>query len=880
MGQVSDFIRDFIRNHLQKHGIVIWYDPDKHYGHLVEEGWEDTRVLRYEGSYLRLRYEADAALEAGSTSEHLGETFPPVLIYLPLAPHEADHALVELEAAGVCLAPGLSPDPRSDLPRDTDLAALARLALRDHLPATVVEQVVADVQAGKLNLADLDNLVRPPDIPVGLSTFYQDQTPEEIALAFLTREDQDERLRQKRLLPDLEPFFRDHFGLAHIPRGDAHRMRMFVITHLLVTEAAVVSGTVDEPMWHGLPVIQTASARGLAVKTIEYWRRDRNLSGLYCEWAERVAQEINLPLGKLPTEALSHVETFAEADHLLLERLAETLVEDPNNAATRTSVRHLAEQRRNGFWPQQAPPLRQRWEALLAAITVLDIAAEVNAILSKGRAWKVGELVEQYAHRERGWYRLDRAYRRFEVTREALLDLAPTPAFTRLTNVVRRLYRDAVHRMAERLLAAWEKRGAEDVPLQREVFHRDVWPLIQDRHRVVYILVDALRYELVTELLDRPETDSSFAPEADLRPVLGTLPGITVLGMASLLPAAESSLGLKEEKGALVAEVDGHPLRSQEDRVRFLQERLQALPRRFAHRSLEEIQRLSDRDLEQLREVDVLLVTSQEIDQAAENMGPGDAQEHFRRVLRHLWRAVQRLSNASFEHVIITADHGFLIFGDPPEDGVKVDPPTGDTFKVGRRYWVGRGGRHSRHYAYFTAADLGLTGGLEFAFPRGGAVFRAAGGHAHYYHGGISLQELVVPLLHLRLRSPDEHLAGDVVWSLEPACKKVTSRVLRVVIRAQAQGLFRPPRRVRLEARADRGPVASQMVVDGCEYQEMLDVITIRPPEPGAEYPSCQVTLVLQEVPPKGTLELTLTDADTGARLAGPVALPIDIAIR
>ncbi len=879
MGQVSQFIREFIRRHLQEHGIVVWYDPDQRYIHLVEEGWEEALVLRYEGSYLRLRYEADAALEAGSTPERLGEIFPPVLIYLPIAPRQAEHALVELESAGVILAPGLPPDPRSDLPRDTNLGALVRLALNDYLPVAVVEQVVADVQAGKLGLTELDNLVRPPEIPVGLSMFYEARTPEEIALAFLTREDQDKDLKHRHLLLDLESFFRDHFGLSNVPQGDARRLRMFAITHLLVTEAAVVSSTVDEPVWHGLPVIQAPSARGLAVKTVERWRRDRNLSDLYCDWAERVVQSIALPLDELLTEALAHVETFARVDHVLLERLAEALTKD-GETATRNTVRHLAEQRRNGFWPQQDPALRQRWEALLAAVTVLDIAAEVNAILGKGRAWQVGELVEQYAHREKGWYRLDRAYRQFEVARETLLDLTPTPAFTHLAATVRRVYRDTVHRMAGRLVTAWEKRGADEVPLQRGVFRQVVWPLVQDRQRVAYILVDALRYELVFELLDRPESRGDFIREADVRPLLGTLPAITLLGMAALLPGAEGSLGLSDKGGDLVAEVDGHPLHSREERVRFLQERLQTLSRRFAHWSLERLHTLSDRDLERLKEVDVLLATSQEIDQAAENMGPGDAQEHFRRVLRHLWRAIRRLADAGFEHVIITADHGFLMFGDSLEDGEKVDPPLGETVKVGRRYWIGRGGRRGRAYAYFTAADLGLTGGLEFAFPRGAGAFRAAGGHTHYYHGGISLQELVIPLLYVRLKAAREELAGETVWHVEPVSEKVTSRVLRVTIRAQAQELFTPVQHVRLDVRANGKPVAFQIVVDGCEYQEMLDVITVEPPEPGAPYPTCQVTLVLLEVPPTGTLELTLMSADTGARLAGPISLPIDIAIR
>ncbi len=884
MGQVSDFIRDVIRQHLDTHRIVVWYDPEGIYRSLLEEEWEGVQVLRYQGAYLRLRREADAALEAGSTSERLGETLPPVLIYLPMPRQDTQHALVELETTGVVLAPGARPDPRSDLPRDTSLAALAREALKAHLPVSVVEQVVADVAAGKLGLKDLDNLVRPPEVPFSLSTLYRAQTPEEITLAFLTDETQDQVLEKRGLLPDLETFLREHFGLSQIPSGNVTGLRRYVVAHLLITEAAVSSGTAEETVWQGLPVVTTAQARALAVNTVQRWRRDRNLAQAYRQWAHQVAEDIALPLTNLETEHLAPVETFPEVDNILLDRLADALADAVDDPAARERVRDLAQVRSRGFWPDYDPDLRRRWQALLHAGAVLDVAAAVQHTLRKGRAWQVEELILQYADRERGWYRLDQVYRHFEVSREALLDLPPHRAFTRLESAVRRSYRDAVHRMAERLVTTWERKGiehVETVPLQRELFRQVVLPLLQEKQRVAYILVDALRYELLVELLAKGDSGDAFIRQHDLRPTLGSLPAITVLGMAALLPAAEGSLGLTEDRGQIVAEVDGRPLHTRDERIRFLEERLKAIKiQRFAHQKLENLRSISDRALEDLKQVDFLLVTSQEIDQVAENMSPTDAYDQFRRVFRDLWRALRRLADAGFAHVIVTADHGFLLFGDAVEEGDKVDPPAGETVKVGRRYWIGRDGARGRAYAYFTAADLGLTGGLEFAFPRGVSVFRAAGGHAHYYHGGISLQELVVPLLHIRLQAAGEEVRGRIVWYLEPAGDRVTSKLFRVTVRAEAQELFRPSQRVRLEVLVNNKPLVPQILANGCVYSEMLDVLTIEEPEPGMPYPPCQVTLVLSELPDSGTLELALVDADTGARLAGPISLPIDIAIR
>ncbi len=772
MGPVSQYIFRFIQTHLEKHGIVVWYDPQGRYAHLLEADWGTVRVLRCEpDGLLRLRHEAEEALEAGSTSERLGEQFSPLLAYLPFTHEATEHALIELETAGVALYPNAPADRRTDLACDTHLTALARQALQGHLPPAELEKVMADVEAGKLDLAELDALVRPVDIRPALRTFYGAQTPEDLLLAFFTAEGRDEALKAKGIFADLVAFFQASLGLSQPPQ-EVTRLRSFVIAHGLTTEAAVNSGTAEAKAWQSLPVLGSHTARALAVRTVQRWRRDRNLEKAYRHWAAAVEEQLKLHAvwESLPTEALTQVETFPGVDNLLLERLAEELAQQGHQAEVRARAHELATRRARGFWAEGDGPLRGAWETLLAAIEVLEQVDVVHAALRKGRVWQVDELVERYAALDDGWHRLDGAYRRFETRRDALLDGPPRPAFTRLTSAVRHAYRETIHRLTERFVKAWEQgRLGEGLLLQREVFRSQVWPAVQDHRRVAYVLVDALRYELVADLLVQLQGDKhnkTWLQEMALQPALGVLPSITVLGMAALLPGAEVSLGLVEHNGALMAEVDGQLLHTRQDRLRFFAERVAAAGRRFEALTLDELVEATPRDLERLKEKDVVVVTSGEIDQVAENMKPRDAQEHFHRVLRALVRGIRRLTEAAFAQVVMTADHGFLLFGDALDEGEKIDSPAGTTVKIGRRYWIGEGGRTSRAYAYFAASALELTGGLEFAFPRGAGVFRSSGGHAHYYHGGISLQELVVPVLRLQPRSTEQVVAvGGVACS-------------------------------------------------------------------------------------------------------------------
>jgi len=65
--------------------------------------------------------------------------------------------------------------------------------------------------------------------------------------------------------------------------------------------------------------------------------------------------------------------------------------------------------------------------------------------------------------------------------------------------------------------------------------------------KVAYVLVDALRYEMAADLVEGLGREFSFV----LSPILGQLPSITPIGMASLMPNAENGLSLEKSAGKL-----------------------------------------------------------------------------------------------------------------------------------------------------------------------------------------------------------------------------------------------------------------------------------------------------------------------------------------
>ena len=101
--------------------------------------------------------------------------------------------------------------------------------------------------------------------------------------------------------------------------------------------------------------------------------------------------------------------------------------------------------------------------------------------------------------------------------------------------------------------------------------------------------------------------------------------------------------------------------------------------------------------------------------------------------------------------VIVTADHGFTYTYEPlsETDKVSVGEADGLVVESGKRYVVGHSGMRSDALLPVSLADMS-GGALCGLAPRELVRVKRAGGGENYVHGGISLQELCVPVLRFR----------------------------------------------------------------------------------------------------------------------------------
>ena len=200
---------------------------------------------------------------------------------------------------------------------------------------------------------------------------------------------------------------------------------------------------------------------------------------------------------------------------------------------------------------------------------------------------------------------------------------------------------------------------------------------------------------------------------------------------------------------------------------------------------------------------------------------------------------------------------------------MKIQPPGGYTADLHRRVWVGKGGEAGGAYLRTRLADFGLRSELDIAVPWNFACFKVKGGADAYFHGGMSLQELIVPVITLTPRRNNAGEKSEISWMLYPGSQKITTRLYSLQIVGKATSLFEMlAPKVRLEIRMGHTNIAIPASASYGFEEATGDIqLKMSENEPQTIEPN-KVTLLISEPSPKATVSLHLLDAASGVELA------------
>jgi hypothetical protein len=387
--------------------------------------------------------------------------------------------------------------------------------------------------------------------------------------------------------------------------------------------------------------------------------------------------------------------------------------------------------------------------------------------------------------------------------------------------------------------------------------------------------VDALRFEMARELARLLEEDF----ETELCPAVSAVPTITEIGMAALLPGAHQSARVVDAGGGkLAVQIGDTVIKDRKDRVGFLIEHAGVSV--FETKLENLLPKPSKKIREGIESAELLLVTSQEIDELCEQDNIAQARRQMDGILNDLRRGVRLLAETGIDRIVLTSDHGHL-FADELSEDMKIDAPGGDTVDLHRRVWVGRGGTADDAYLRAPLTALGMEGDFDLAAPWSFACFKAKGGGRAYFHGGLSPQELIVPLLLLRPKGKRvARLLSDIDWKLTPGSQKLTTRFFSVLVEGRNMGLLElEPPKVRVELRA-KGRTVSRPVSASYGFDEASgDVVLKRDDSRPQEVAPNTITLMVVDEVDQKTVGLHLIDGATGAELKRMEKIEVAIAL-
>lgn len=466
--------------------------------------------------------------------------------------------------------------------------------------------------------------------------------------------------------------------------------------------------------------------------------------------AAEAAGHLDERLAALQSPELVGAGPFPLVDEILVRRAAETL----GHEGDCEEVAQLVELRRSGVW---GGSFSACYEALLAALEMRRFQGAHRGGFARATA---REAWDAYAGE---WHQMDRAYRRFHEA-YATLRLEGGPCEETVHELSERL--EGVYRrwFLRELSTAWETASAQElsqsgrfdgVPQQTGFYLSQVDGLI-GRSRCVWVIIsDAMRFEVGAELADRLERETQGRVE--LSSMQAVFPSITKCGMAALLPHSRYRLGeaptASGTGSTLAVTVDDMSARGTEERGEVIRSflgtyhpgvrgiALQASP--FLKLSREERR-------EAVGDASLVYLYHNRIDAVGDEATTED--DVFRacaEAVRELGTLVGLLVREfRATDVIVTADHGFTYTYEAlsETDKVPVSEISGPVVEAGKRYVIGHTGMRSDSLLPVSLAGVS-DGALSGLAPRELIRIKRAGGGENYVHGGVSLQELCVPVL-------------------------------------------------------------------------------------------------------------------------------------
>jgi conserved hypothetical protein TIGR02687 len=505
--------------------------------------------------------------------------------------------------------------------------------------------------------------------------------------------------------------------------------------HILIT---ALSQTMPTSALRGLERFVSDPCKAYCYQLVHEWQRGAGSNGLI-EICRYVEHELRLAdrFDKMEINVLLKSDTFPAINESILKRF---FTEISENVIKVEDIISAVENRRTAAWYA----LTEDYLESLYYIAKMQefYLAHIDGfhIVESAKIWKLYTTDA---------YEMDSHYRHFHSRFGNTLkfpNVLLEDALKKCSDVVEGLYREW---FLKQLSLTWTKAIAGDLDSlgyvseineQRRFYSRYVLPNVNKGNRVFVVISDALRYEVAAELSEA--LNHSTKGKATLEAMQAILPSITKFGMAALLPGKEVSVNDKID-----VFVDGNATVSTEQRGAILSA---ANPNSVAVTYKDLLQMKPSEQSALVVGKEVVYIYHNTIDALGDKLATEmKVFEACQTAINELAGIVKLILNRLGTNIFITADHGFLYTYKPLEESQKISRQAfnGEILELGRRYALVPP-ETSADYLLPVKTERTLGGIPMKGYATQDTVrIKVQGGGENYVHGGISLQEMVVPVI-------------------------------------------------------------------------------------------------------------------------------------
>ena len=503
--------------------------------------------------------------------------------------------------------------------------------------------------------------------------------------------------------------------------------------HLLLTAS---TRTMRQEFLAGLQMLISSPHQANCYDFVSDWMHSEDAGDIYAI-AEYAENELKLPqrFMKLQIADLVDTEVFPCVNEVILVKL---MTEISDHIIDVDMITRTVEKRRTCVWYDD---VKNYYDGILQVAKMQAFFKEHSAgfhTVEPAKVWK--EYTTEY-------YIMDTYYREFHRSyseslknyHEELSDL-----FTHVMEKVEGLY---VTWFLGQLGNNWSDACADDlreygrvleVPQQIDFYRRQV---AASDSKVYVIISDAMRYEVAASLAEQLRRETQA--KVDLKSMQGVFPTITKFGMAALLPQRGLSVERKSGKTERLAVLADGQSTEAPNRDKLLKT---ANPASVAlkYKDIIGMKRADRQAL--VKSMNVVYIYHDTIDEAGHLEASIfsacdtaiDELKNMVRIITNEWGGAR---------IIITSDHGFLYTYSPLSEDDKVDKTTESVqdVEIGRRYAIMQKGAQPQYL--LPVEFLGGDQAYDAFAPRESIRIKMKGGGLNFVHGGISLQEMVVPVI-------------------------------------------------------------------------------------------------------------------------------------